>query len=650
MTHRGPGGGGARRLPLVRFFAALVVPAVLLALPGAVAAHGLSPVYQSPLPLAVYLVGAAVTVALSFAFVLARDMRAGPIPEGRIVAVPAPLRVILRLVGIIGWAWIMAQGIAGGSSNAEVATLFLWVYGWVVIAAVSALVGPVWQWMDPFATLHATGAWLLARVGIRGWSPGEVPGWLRTWPAVIGISVVIWLELVAVVDSPTLTLFLAGYTVFTLAMMAQFGRDAWRAQGETFSVWFSVLGRLAPFAAVPAAETSSGGADVDPDAIDGRMVSRRPFASGLLLASWRTPEIVLVALATGSIIYDGLSQTAPWVNTFGVPSLAGETVLLAVFLGAIVAAAMLVARAVSPGAIGAGLLPIAVGYLVGHYLTYVLIDGQRIVIAISDPLQLGWDLFGTVFFEPTGDWLPPGLVWTVQLAAVVGGHMLGAWAGHVAAVRDLEARDLAAVQAGGREARDMRHRRIRGANGADAAGAAAGAGAARTARSLRRREIPLAVVMVALTTLTLWSLGQAIVSEEEDEAGRPAQVLAESLRADASGRSPADGQATGGTHSTSARRRDLRVDRLRGGDRRLDRGQAEHALGDRRVADLRRVADRAGPRRGRVDDEADIARGDELQDRHLAGSRPGWRRASRPDAPRGRPRRAPHVPGVAASR
>jgi len=528
MTHLGPGDGGARRHPLVRLLAALLVPVLLLALPGTVAAHGLSPVYQSPLPLAVYLVGAAVTVALSFAFVLARDMRAGPIAEGRIVAVPALVRVGLRLVGIIGWAWIIAQGIAGGSSNAEVATLILWVYGWVVVASVSALVGPAWQWMDPFATLHAAGAWLLARVGIRGWSPREVPAWLRTWPAVIGIVVVIWLELVAGVDTATLTIFLAGYTVFTLAMMAQFGRDAWRAHGETFSVWFSVLGRLAPFAAVPAAQTSAQGSDADPDAIDGRVVSRRPFASGLLLASWRTPEIVLVALGTGSIIYDGLSQTAPWVNTFGVPSLAGETILLAVFLGSVVLAAMLVARAVSPGAIGAGLLPIAVGYLVGHYLTYVLIDGQRIIVAISDPLQQGWDLFGTLFFEPTGDWLPPGLVWTVQLAAVVGGHMLGAWAGHVVAVRDLEAQDTAAALSVGREARDLRHRRIRGANGVDAAGT--GAGPALTARSLRMREIPLAVVMVALTTLTLWSLGQAIVSEEDDEAARPAQVLAEGPR------------------------------------------------------------------------------------------------------------------------
>jgi hypothetical protein len=32
-----------------------------------------------------------------------------------------------------------------------------------------------------------------------------------------------------------------------------------------------------------------------------------------------------------------------------------------------------------------------------------------------------------------------------------------------------------------------------------------------TAAGLRMRQVPLAVVMVGLTTLTLWSLGQAIV-------------------------------------------------------------------------------------------------------------------------------------------
>ena len=65
--------------------------------------------------------------------------------------------------------------------------------------------------------------------------------------------------------------------------------------------------------------------------------------------------------------------------------------------------AFVVARTVGLGAIGAGLLPIALGYLIAHYLTYLLIDGQWIVAAIGDPFQQGWNLFGLAFFTPSGD-------------------------------------------------------------------------------------------------------------------------------------------------------------------------------------------------------------------------------------------------------
>src|SRR5439155_4938 len=84
-------------------------------------------------------------------------------------------------------------------------------------------------------------------------------------------------------------------------------------------------------------------------------------------------------------------------------------------------------------------------------------------------------------YQPTSSFLPPGLVWTIQLAAVVGGHMLGAWAGHVVSARE--------------------------------------SGAVRGERSHRQREVPLAVIMVCLTTLTLWSLGQALVVQAPPAAG-----------------------------------------------------------------------------------------------------------------------------------
>ncbi len=239
----------------------------------------------------------------------------------------------------------------------------------------------------------------------------------------------IWIELVALfgVAGRPAGLLLITYTALTLVFMAQFGRDAWRANGETFSVWFATLGRLAPFGLARNGATGSTASPGSPES-----VVRRPFASGLLDQDWSWSRLALVALGTGSIIFDGLSQTEGFFAAFGVPSLVAGTGLLAAFLGGLVLLVFAVGRVSGRVAIGAGLVPIAVGYLVAHYLTFLLGDGQRIIVAISDPFLQGWDLFGTAFYEPSTDWIPPSLLWTIILAAVVGGHMLGAWSGHVA--------------------------------------------------------------------------------------------------------------------------------------------------------------------------------------------------------------------------
>ncbi len=429
-----------------------------LAVPATVAAHTLNATYESRLPLAVYLAGAATTVALSFVFVIVRDVRAGPRSAGGLGGLPtAPVRYGLRALGLLAWLWIVAQGIAGGSSDGSVATLFLWVYGWVGVAIVSAVVGPVWHFLDLFSTLHELGAWVLRRIGVAGWAPADYPAVLGRWPATIAFGAFVWLELVVFASPSTLFVVVVGYTAFTLAMMAQYGRETWRSHGEAFSVWFRLLGRLAFYALVDE---------------HGR-VRRRSFGSGILEPGWTPADVTMVGLGVGSILFDGLSQTQVFFDLFGAPGVLPRTILLLAFLGIIIGAAFVVSRTVGLAATGAGLLPIALGYLIAHYLTYLLIDGQRIIIAISDPLQKGWNLFGTAFYVPSGAFLPPGLVWTLQLAAVVGGHMLGAWGGHVVAAES----------------------------------APPGLGT----RGLRLLQLPLAVVMVGLTTLTLWSLGQAIV-------------------------------------------------------------------------------------------------------------------------------------------
>ena len=452
-----------RRLPVV--LAALALP---LAFPTTALGHGLVGRLESPLPLAVYLAGAAMAVALSFAFVILRDVRAPADPPARSLTVPRPLVIGLRAIGLFGWVWIVAQTLIGGSGTGSVGSLFLWVYGWVGVAALSAFVGPIWTWLDPFSTLFDLGAAALRRLNVEGWAPAPYPPRLGAWPAVVGLAVVVWIELVY--RGGGLGLFLIVYTMFTLVAMANYGRDAWRQRGETFSVWFGTLNRLAPLGA--------------PSGPGRRVVEGRPFASGLLEPGWTRAHVVLVAIGTASILFDGLSQTQIWFDVFGLPALPMATFLLVGFLGLVVGLALAVGRLVGLAAVGAGLLPIAVGYLVAHYLTYVLGDGQLIVVAISDPLQLGWDLFGTAFYEPGTDWIPPALLWTVMLAAVVGGHVLGAWSGHVVAVRD-----------------------------------------APTRARIRLRQLPLAALMVGLTATTLWSLGQALVKEPTESP--PAAIVRE---------------------------------------------------------------------------------------------------------------------------
>jgi hypothetical protein len=182
--------------------------------------------------------------------------------------------------------------------------------------------------------------------------------------------------------------------------------------------------------------------------------------------------LAVVAIGAGSVIWDGLSQTQPFADLVGRPGLPGDTLLLGVFLAGLVWLVGLVAQRVGQPAMGAGLVPVAVGYLVAHYLGYLLVEGQRIVVALSDPLQQGWDLLGTAAWEPRNDWLTTSALWTIQVAAVVLGHVTGAWLGHGAVRREREAGEPVS-------------------------------------------QWPLAVLMIGLTVLALWSLGQNLVFVSE---------------------------------------------------------------------------------------------------------------------------------------
>jgi hypothetical protein len=91
-----------------------------------------------------------------------------------------------------------------------------------------------------------------------------------------------------------------------------------------------------------------------------------------------------------------------------------------------------------PGRLAQSLIPIVVGYVFAHYLSYLVERGQETVIRLADPLGRGWHLLGldsgdVVYFLS----LHPTLLWTIKVACVVLGHIVGVVAAHDQALRVL---------------------------------------------------------------------------------------------------------------------------------------------------------------------------------------------------------------------
>jgi len=149
----------------------------------------------------------------------------------------------------------------------------------------------------------------------------------------------------------------------------------------------------------------------------------------------------------GSTTFDGFSQSATWrddiepelLTTFEsisfdlAPKISASLGLLAGILAvaAFYALGIAGARTVkgSPaaerlrGGFVHSLVPIAVVYVVAHYLTFLIFQGQAMSYLASDPLGQGWDLFGTADSAIDFSLISQNATWYLQVGAVVLGHV-----------------------------------------------------------------------------------------------------------------------------------------------------------------------------------------------------------------------------------
>ncbi|MGH9038168.1 MAG: hypothetical protein ACRD0O_20620, partial [Acidimicrobiia bacterium] len=80
------------------------------------------------------------------------------------------------------------------------------------------------------------------------------------------------------------------------------------------------------------------------------------------------------------------------------------------------------------------LVPIALGYAIAHYFSFLLVETNRFIGQISDPLGRGWDIFGTIGWVDNLNIVSPSVIAYVQAGSIVAGHIAGVFLAHDRAV------------------------------------------------------------------------------------------------------------------------------------------------------------------------------------------------------------------------
>lgn len=405
---------------------------------GIVSAHGLGGQSDLPIPLELAVTGAVAALVVSFT-VLAVAWRTPRFDtaEGR----PAPawlagvdqvvrapwFRFTLRLLGFVLFLYAASAAVFGQDLLTNPVFGIFYVWWWVGLVPLSFLFGPVWKAISPARTINLLFAKLSGSDPARGLF--DYPARLGYWPAVLGLYAFVWMELVYphLTELGPVRLWCAAYVGIMLIGGALFG-DGFYERADPFEVYSALIGKLSPFAVR-----------------DGRM--RSPLAN-LAAAEVRPGLVAVVGVLFGSTAFDSFRESEFWVKTYQNSEvsayLLNNLALLAFSAGAtliFVVGCMLTGvgpeqrRRELPNLLAHSLVPIVLGYIVAHYLTYLYEVGQQTLINASDPYGLGWDILGT------GDWsidywfsYHATFLASLKVLAVILGHVVGAVAAHDRAI------------------------------------------------------------------------------------------------------------------------------------------------------------------------------------------------------------------------
>ena len=417
----------------------------------AVLAHGLGGSSDLPVPYAFSVVGAAWALTATFALVAFAWKRPRFDPDNPTRPLPTAVttfvdtrftRGVAAALALAFTAWVLLAGLFGPQNQNNALLGVFYVLLWVGLVAASLLVGPVWRVISPVHTVYQ----LLQRFTPRPrWTYPESWGYR---PAAVGLFAFVWLELASPNPAalPWVKTWLLMYAV-VLLVGAWLCGQRWFARADPFGVYSMAVSRLSPFRR---------------DAKTGKIGIGNPF-DHLLSLPIRPGIVAVLAVLLGSTAFDSFSSSATWRNfADGVArsihvapvsvSLCGlRTVVLLVFVAVVATTFSLAARATGgleadqrramPGELAHSLVPIVVGYIFAHYLSYLIERGQQAIISLADPLGKHWNLLGLGHLHVAYVLsLHPTLLAVVKVTSVVTGHIVAVIAAHDKALRLLPKR------------------------------------------------------------------------------------------------------------------------------------------------------------------------------------------------------------------
>jgi len=429
----------------------LVLPAVLapcgaaLLFPAASEAHGI--VGRADLPIPVWLFSWAAGIVLVVSFVALSALWTSPQLQTEhrkpLLHLPRAVEVAGSLIGVAVFALVLYSGFAGSQVwSANFSVTFIYVIFWVGMPIASVLLGDVFMVLSPWRSCARAIRWLGRPLAPRSLSrpPVRYPERLGQWPAVALLVGFAWLELVYVErDSPSILAALSlGYFLLMLAGMLTCGVEEWATSADGFGAYFGLLARMSPLYVED----------------DGELYARRPL-SGLTAMPVRSGTVMLVCAVIGTTTFDGFSNDVVWrklephlQNVYsGLSFHPTPAIELAYTTGLLLCVALIrgiyelgirgvqsvsfrYTRAELSRAFAHTLVPIGFAYVLAHYFSLLIWQGQAIGYLASDPLGNGANIFGTSTYRIDYTIISFAAIWYVQVTALVAGHVGGLTLAH----------------------------------------------------------------------------------------------------------------------------------------------------------------------------------------------------------------------------